>query len=166
MVKILSRPRAAGKTYESILESQRTGAVIVCANASEAKRVEREAHRMGFSIPQPLSCHDAYKKLQARHSCGCIVDNCEGVLQQFLGSPVSAVTFDGPPAEIMWREAAQTHNSPIAPSAKPDNQHTQPSIAELATKYLSERDIPIGEKLAIGFFANYVQQQQPIIKTL
>ena len=50
MIKILSRPRAAGKTYESILESQRTGAVIVCANAGEAKQVEREAKRMGFNV--------------------------------------------------------------------------------------------------------------------
>lgn len=121
MVKILSRPRAGGKTYESILESQRTVAVIVCANVGEAKRVEREAKYMGLNIPQPLSCHDAYTKLQGRRSCGCIVDNCEWVLQKFLDSPVRAVIFDGPPAEIMWSKAAQTHNNSIAPSAKPDS---------------------------------------------
>ncbi len=117
MIKILSRPRAAGKTYESILESERTGAVIICASVNEARRIEVEARRMGKKIPQPQPCHEAYTRMQGRR-CGVIVDNADWVLREFLGQDVSAVTFTGPPAEILWSEAAQ----PTTPAGVQETQ--------------------------------------------
>lgn len=39
-------------------------------------------------------------------------------------------------------------------------QQTQPAIAELAEKFVRERDLSKIEEVTVGFFAEFVQQQQ------
>ena len=110
-MKVLSRCRGGGKTFQSIVESGRSQAVIVCATEIEANRVMREAEIMGVKISKPLSCAFARERLMGHHS-GIIIDNLDWVLQSFLGSSVHAVTIDGPPAEINWSEAATDKQQP------------------------------------------------------
>lgn len=93
-MKILSQPVRFGKTYQSILYSAKTGAVIICSTEHEALRVFDQSKRMGVTIPKPLSY-----RLQGLNR-PVIVDNSDWVMRQFLGKDVEAFTVSVPPSEI------------------------------------------------------------------
>ena len=56
-----------------------------------------------------------------------------------------------------WAARQNTKESPVT-----DTQHTQPAITELAERFCRERDLSKIEEVSVGFFAEYVQQQQAI----
>lgn len=106
VMKILSRPRRYGKTYQAVLESAKSRARIVTLDNNEAARIKRMALDLGLNIPEPLSMSDAYHKNAGRRE-RVIVDNVDWVMRTLLNAHVHGITVDGPPAEIMWSEAKQ-----------------------------------------------------------
>jgi hypothetical protein len=117
MMKVLSRPRAAGKTYQAVIEAAKTGARIVTISRRESERVKRIAFDMGLKINDPICFDEAYHKNSGWHG-KIIVDNANWILQRLLGAEVHGITIDGPPAEIIWSEAVHAHNSSTTPASK------------------------------------------------
>lgn len=95
IMKILAKQRHEGKTYEAIMESQRTGAVIVCGSEKEAERVKRIArYELKIEIPDPISCYKASRDLMGKHQ-DVIIDNLEWILHNFIGpNNIHGITID------------------------------------------------------------------------
>lgn len=100
-MKILQRPRQAGKTTEAMLESARTGAVIVCKDSREVNRILNQALLLGLKIPVPIPLFKVEDYVAGRR-VDLIVDDTEVALQYFLRRPVVAVTFTGTSGSIDW----------------------------------------------------------------
>lgn len=93
-MKTIHKGCGEGKTFDCIVESGKTGSVIVCANDFEAERVKFEAYEIGIKIPKPMSFHRSKTLTMGKFNTGCIVDNCDWILESFLGCKVRMVTFD------------------------------------------------------------------------
>lgn len=99
-MRIISRPRGAGKTTDLIKRSAASWLYIVTLNHKEACRIRDQAEKMGLKIPYPLTAEEwrlgAYDGIGVR---GLLLDNAEQLLQQISHVPVEAITMTGPSQE-------------------------------------------------------------------
>jgi len=94
-MKILFKPRAAGKTTEAIKQAAKSGAYIVVTTIKEAQRVQRLAQEMGLHIRMPISFGEFMEnRLMGSYPTNIIVDNADMFLQMiFQRMPVEMITL-------------------------------------------------------------------------
>lgn len=102
IMKVISRPRNAGKTSELIKESAEHGYYIITMDHDSARKTVEQAAQMGLDIPFPLTYREFKNRaFYARGIKGFLVDNIDGFLEQIFsdmtkGVPVEAVTMTSP----------------------------------------------------------------------
>jgi len=93
-MKILCAPRQSGKTTWLIQECAKYGGYIVCHSYKEAVRVHRQAKKLGYNIPFPLTFEEFLLKLY--HGTGVekiYIDNADLLVQYISTVPIAAITL-------------------------------------------------------------------------
>lgn len=99
-MRIISRPRGAGKTTDLIKRSAASWLYIVTFNHQEACRIRDQAEKMGLNIPFPLTIDEWINGEYDGHGVkGLLLDNAEKLLQYISRVPIEAITMTGPSQE-------------------------------------------------------------------
>lgn len=100
MMKIISGVRRAGKTYEAIQESARTGFPIVVPFSVDMREIKQMALEMGLVIPSPI-VWDEFIHRNGIHGEGeVIIDDADWFLRLIVGRPIWAITISEPVEHI------------------------------------------------------------------
>ena len=94
-MKIIAKPRCAGKTTELIKLSARTNTYILVLNRKRQKEVARLADSMNIIIPYPVTLED-YMRTQFRGSFinHILIDDADEILQRFFNNIIiDAITI-------------------------------------------------------------------------
>jgi len=93
-MKIIFRPRRAGKTTDLIKECSEKGGYMVCHNYEEAHRVFKLAKDMGLNIPLPITYAQFVNKeyygigVKSFH-----IDNIDMLITYISSVPVETITL-------------------------------------------------------------------------
>lgn len=90
--------RQSGRTTRMIKKAAENNIYILVANQSRAYTVYEMAHRMGLSIPFPVTVWELQNKnlVGRRHIREVYVDDADDVLEQFIGTHVSYINLENP----------------------------------------------------------------------
>ena len=94
-MRIIAKPRCAGKTTELIKLSARTNTYILVLNRKRQKEVAELADSMNMIIPYPVTLDD-YMRTQFRGSFikHILIDDGDDILQRFFNTVViDAITI-------------------------------------------------------------------------
>lgn len=95
-MKIIIRPRRAGKTYELIKLAAENNLYIVCANKSQVRDIADHAHKLGFNIPFPLSWGEFVgQQYYGKNIDGFVIDNLDMCVQSMTPVEIKAITMNG-----------------------------------------------------------------------
>lgn len=94
MMKIISRARGHGKTYEAIRAAAETHAYLVVADKREAQRVAEQADKMGLRILFPITFDEFLRdRLSGSWVKKVVIDNADMLLQRLAPVTIEAVTL-------------------------------------------------------------------------
>ena len=96
-MKIISRPRQAGKTTELIDMAEKRGGYIVCHSIKEAQRIFHTAKEQGKNINLPITYEDLLG--ERYHGQGIkefYIDNADYLLQRLTAVPIEAISVNEP----------------------------------------------------------------------
>mgnify|MGYP006865054339 CR=1 FL=1 len=94
-MKVIHKPRRAGKTYDSLKYCSENNILLVCANKQEAMRVMSDAKHHGFDIKKPVTFDDI---IGTRGLVGSkdniFIENADLLIEYiFNRSPVSGISI-------------------------------------------------------------------------
>lgn len=93
-MKIICKPRRAGKTIELIKIAAEKQSYIVCLHRKECVRIADLARELGLKIQFPLTADEFIRKNY--HACGIkggfLIDNADMLLQSMTRVPIHAIS--------------------------------------------------------------------------
>lgn len=95
-MKIIARPRCAGKTTELLYESAKTGRYILVRNQASAKSLFDMAKRLNLNIPYPVTLKELRNEKLGGTSIyrdGLLIDNAELILKDMIHYPIHTMTI-------------------------------------------------------------------------
>lgn len=93
-MKIICKPRRAGKTTHIIHLAAEHDSYIVCISRSECERVAAQAESIGVNIRFPVTMEEFISwQQQAREAKSFIIDNIDAIISKMAkGTPVIAIS--------------------------------------------------------------------------
>ena len=94
-MKVICRPRQAGKTTEIIKRAADEFLYIVCINRHEVVRIAAQAKEMGLDIPFPVTIDEVLNgRMQGSRIKGFAVDNADLIIERLISGPVRVVSVN------------------------------------------------------------------------
>jgi hypothetical protein len=94
-MKVIIRPRRAGKTVEAIKLAAEHGYYIVVPNQVQARDVMKRAQEMSLNIPLPITWNEfTHQQYYGRHIKGFVIDNLDMCLRSMSSVPIELVTLN------------------------------------------------------------------------
>lgn len=102
-MKVISRPRQAGKTYDLIKFADGKPGYIVVMNQKEARRIFDMAHEMKAKIRFPITYQDMLHNMKASFETELYIDNIEFLLWLLSGKhTVKAFTVNSDKGDLHY----------------------------------------------------------------
>lgn len=93
-MKIISKPKRGGKTFELIKMAAEKGGYIVCHSTQEARRIKELAISLGLKIAMPITYDDfENRSYYASGMQELYIDNAEMFLQNLTPVKIAAITI-------------------------------------------------------------------------
>lgn len=95
-MKIIVRPRRAGKTYDLIKQAAEENLYIICPNRSQVHDIADQARKMELVIPFPLTWQEfIQQQYYGKHIEGFVIDNLDICIQSMSPVEIKAVSLNG-----------------------------------------------------------------------
>lgn len=92
-MKIIARPRKAGKTTELILEAEKSYSHIICPDHRAANIIWAQAREIGAVIPQPITWDEFREgRYYGEGIESFMIDDADIILQKMTSVPIKAIT--------------------------------------------------------------------------
>lgn len=95
-MKLICKPRRAGKTTEAIIRAAESGAYLIVKNRAEAQRISKQAEEMNLKIRFPVTFDELLKgQMQGSFVRNVVIDNADMLLQAICpGLEIEAITLN------------------------------------------------------------------------
>ncbi len=92
-MKVIAKPRQAGKTTELIKRSAETRYPIVCRDDRTKIGIQTLAHNLGRSIPKPLTYMEAAYSNNLRLTSPILIDDADEFLKYVCKFRIDTITI-------------------------------------------------------------------------
>jgi hypothetical protein len=93
-MKIISRPRASGKTTELIKMCAENGGYIVCSDGTRCNQIAKQANQLGLSIAFPMTFKEFITgKYYSPNVKKFFLDDIDAMLQSISIPTIEAITL-------------------------------------------------------------------------
>jgi len=89
---LINTKRGAGKTRSLIIDSAKTGAIIIAATPVQATLISNRANDLGIEIPNPISAYDIVRGIAKNSHNDYLVDDFPQVMSILLSGNVLGAT--------------------------------------------------------------------------
>lgn len=108
-MKVIFKPKEAGKTYDIIKHCAKHGGYIVCRDYTHCKRIFEMSQEMNVNIPFPLTFHEVMSKYYGRGCNRFYKDDADEFLRVlFPDVEIKSISITGtPPPKDNGQRTAQ-----------------------------------------------------------